>query len=251
MSTLTELRENVFKYVRLRLGDGMIDVELGQEHLENSLEKAVSTYRARSQNAEEESYNFLTLEENRQEYILPQEITLVRQIFRRTIGSSSNSGGNQFEPFEAGYINTYLLTAGRTGGLLSYELYTQYQEQSARMFGGYINFSWEPVSKRLTLVRRPQNSGEIVMLHTYNLKPEIVLLQDLRIGNWLKDYTYSLAKYTLGEARSKFSNIVGPGGGSSLNGGDLKREAQEEMKELEEDLRRYRDGSTPLTWIQG
>jgi hypothetical protein len=251
MSTLESLKKDIFEYTKLRLGDGMVDVELDPAHLEMAYSKAVQTYRARAQNAEEESYAFLTLQEDQQEYILPQEITTVRQIFRRSIGSSSSSAANQFEPFEAGYINTYLLTAGRAGGLLSYELYTQYQEQTAKMFGGFINFTFNPVSKKLTIVRRPQSSGEEFLLWTYNMKPEVSLLKDFKISVWIKDYTYSLSKYTLGEARSKYGSIAGPQGGTQLNGDALKSEAKEEIDKLMEDLKNFSDGSSPLLWVIG
>lgn len=251
MLTLDELKADVFEYVRLRLGGDMVSVELDPAHYEMAYKKAVATYRARSQNAEEESYSFMTLEEDTQEYILPQEITTVRQIFRRTIGSTGQSAGNQFEPFEAGYLNTYLLKVGRTGGLLSYELYAQYQELTARMFGGYINYTFNPVTKKLVLVRRPQNTGEQILLWTFNMKPEVYLLSDYRISNWIRDYTYSMSKYTLGEARSKFGTIAGPQGGSQLNGNDLKNEAKEEMDKLIEDLKNYIDGSQPYSWILG
>ena len=40
----------------------------------------------------------------------------------------------------------------------------------------------------------------------------------------------------LGEARSKFSTIAGPGGGTTLNGDTLKAEAQQEMEKLEKEL---------------
>ena len=40
----------------------------------------------------------------------------------------------------------------------------------------------------------------------------------------------------LGEARSKFSTIAGPGGGTTLNGDTLKAEAQAEMEKLDQDL---------------
>ena len=251
MPTLDELKQDIFDYTKLRLGGGMVDVELDPDHYEMAYNKAVATYRARSQNAEEESYSFMTLEEDTQEYTLPKEITTVRQIFRRTIGSTGQSAGNQFEPFEAGYLNTYLLKVGRTGGLLSYELYTQYQELTARMFGGYINYTFNPVTKKLVLVRRPQNTGETILLWTFNMKPEVNLLSDYRIGNWIKDYTYSMSKYTLGEARSKFASIAGPQGGTQLNGEALKNEAKDELDKLIADLANFVDGSQPLTWVIG
>jgi len=55
----------------------------------------------------------------------------------------------------------------------------------------------------------------------------------------------------VGEAREKFATIAGPQGGSSLNGAQIKAEAQAEMDRLHEDLRNYIDGSQPLYWIIG
>lgn len=251
MAILDDLKQSIFDYSMYRMGQEMITVEADPVHYEFAYSRALEVYRQRSSNAQEESYSFLELQADTQEYTLPQEVTLVKQIFRRTIGSSSNSAANQFEPFEAGYINTYLLTAGRTGGLLSYELYTQYQELSARMFGGFINFTFNPVTKKLVIVRRPQSSGEIVMLWTYNMKPEIQLLSDYRIMPWIKEYTYLVSKHMVGEARSKFSTIPGPQGGTSLNGNDLKADAKEAMDKMIEDLRNFVDGSMPFGFVIG
>ena len=84
MPTLTELKKDVFDYVALRLGDGIIDLELDPAHYEIAFKQAVGTYRQRSQNATEESYAWLELQEGVNEYTLPSEITQVRQIYRRT-----------------------------------------------------------------------------------------------------------------------------------------------------------------------
>ena len=55
----------------------------------------------------------------------------------------------------------------------------------------------------------------------------------------------------IGNAREKFSTIAGPQGGSSLNGAALKQEGQALMERLDEDIKNYVDGGTPLTWITG
>lgn len=249
--TLQKLRQEVFDYAKFRLAEKLVDVELEPEHFDAALGRAIDLYRMRSSNAVEESYAFMTMQQNVQEYTLPEEITHVKQIYRRTIGSSSNSAANQFEPFEAGYLNTYLLTVGRTGGLLSYELYTGYQDLTARMFGGYINFTFNIVTHKLTLVRRPQATGEIILLQTYNLKPEVHLLSDYRIKAWMKECTYSYAKAIIGEARSKFATIAGPQGGTSLNGNELKQEAFAEIEKHIEAIQNYTTGETPLSFFFG
>lgn len=348
IQTLNQLRNDIVDYIRLRLGDQIVDVELDKEHYDLAIKQALVKYRQKSQNAVEESYAFLDLTPNVQEYILPNYIMEVRQIFRRGIGSVSGTTASQFEPFSSGYLNTYMLVAGRVGGLTNYELFAQYQELAMKMFGGFMNFTWNRVTKKLTIVRKipydngqnlqldsltssgttvgstitmvlksvPQqgvavddsiyiqhcptrgysgeyrvatvsgttvtvvasqelgatsvtapdlnkitvlfpdknpetNNMESVLLWIYNYKPDSMLLSDPMVYPWLQDYALAFAKSILGQARGKYSSIAGPQGGTQLNGAALLAEANEEMKQLEEDLKNYVDGSQPLTWITG
>ena len=158
-NTKAELRSRIHDYIRLRLGDLMVDVELDTEHYNMAVDQAILRYRQRAQNATEESYAFLDLVGEVQTYTLPQEILEVRQVFRRGIGSVTGTTASQFEPFASGYLNTYMLVAGRVGGLTNYELFTQYQELAMRMFGGHMNYTWNRVGKQLTLVRKMPNLG--------------------------------------------------------------------------------------------
>jgi hypothetical protein len=258
-NTTDSMRAAITDYVRMRLGDGIVDVELEKEHYEMSINQALIRYRQRAQNAVEESYAHLTLLPETQEYILPREVQQVRQIFRRGIGSVTGTTASQFEPFASGYLNTYMLTAGRVGGLTNYELFVDYQKLAMRMFGGFMNYTFNPVTKKLTVVRKmpfqganpPIDQQESVLLWIYNTKPDQMIFNDTYAYPWIQDYAYSFAKRILGQAYSKFSQIAGPQGGASLNGAAMVAEANEEMKELEEQLKNYVDGSQPLTWITG
>ena len=347
LETLNQLRNDMVDYIRLRLGDQIVDVELDKEHYEMAMKQALIKYRQRAPNASEESYAFLDLLPEVQEYILPNYITEVRQIFRRGIGSTSGTTASQFEPFSSGYLNTSMLVAGRVGGLTNYELFAQYQELSMKMFGGFMNFTWNRVTKKLTIVRKipqyghsyfskqslsssgtavgstitivtatpqvlsvgdslyiqncgvsgysgqyvvdtvdalgttitvtatqtlgattvtgyqlsqtqiwsPQVDGqgntESILLWIYNYKPDAMLLSDPMVFPWLQDYALAFCKTILGQARGKFSQIAGPQGGTQLNGAALMAEGQAEMEKLEEDLKNYVDGSTPLYWVTG
>jgi len=348
-STLTSTsvkRKEIEDYIRLRLGDGMVDVELDPAHYKTAIDKALARYRQRAGNSEEESYAFLELLPETQEYILPNEVMTVRQVFRRGIGSVTGTTASQFEPFASGYLNTYMLVAGRVGGLTNYELFSQYQELAMRMFGGYMNFTWNPVTKKLTIVRKMPNTGnnykrmktltatgtsigstitfemhdpwdvvtvgstvgiincpvtgynntyevltvsnggtvftveaksvlgaasvtgfelnrtniyapgnedpaETVLLWIYNKKPDSMILNDDRIFPWVQDYALAMAKEMLGQAREKFATIAGPQGGTQLNGAALKQEAKAEMEALEDEIKRFIDGSQPYTWVIG
>ena len=251
MPTLTELKQDIFDYTALRLGEGIVDLELDPAHYEIAYKNALGTYRQRAQNATEESYTWVELQSGVNEYTLPEGITHVRQVYRRTMGSSNGSSATSFDPFSSATLNVYLLNFTHTGGLATYELYTEYVEMAARMFGAYMNYTYEPVSRKLRLIRNPKGDGEVILLWTYNNKLETTLLQDFQTSQWIREYTYSSAKQIMGEAREKFASISGPQGGTALNGGQLKAEATSEMMQLIEDLKNFTDGSQPLYWVIG
>ena len=250
-TTLDQLKQDLINYVRLNLGDEIVDIELDPTHYEAAYQKTIGTYRQRAQNAYEESYSFLELREDVSVYTLPSEVQTVRQVFRRTIGNASGPFSSSFDPFSSATLNTYLLSYNYAGGLASYDFYTQYVELAARMFGGYINYTFNPVNKKLQLIRDPKGSGEVVLLWTYNLKPEITLLSDIMIVQWIRDYMIGSAKYIIGEAREKFASIAGPQGGTQLNGAAMKSEGQAVMDLKIDELKRYIDGSQPLSWVIG
>ena len=250
--TLDPLKKQLIEYVQLQLGDQIIDIELDPSHYEAAYQRTLGIYRQRAQNAYEESYSFMQLLDNVNEYTLPQEVIQVRQIFRRTIGLSTGGGASSFDPFGAATLNVYLLNFNQAqGGLATYDFYQQYVELAARMFGGYINYTWNPVTKKLQLIRDPKGSGEVVLLWTYNLKPEISLLADYQIVQWFRDCMTGASKIIIGEAREKFGTIAGPQGGGTLNGAAMKSEGQTMIDKCIEDLRLYVDGSQPLTFVIG
>jgi hypothetical protein len=249
---LVTQKQEIFDYVHAMLGGGMVDVELDPIHYETALTKALTRYRQRSDGSIEESYISLELLEDQNDYILPQEIIEVRQIFRRTVGarSAGGEGGTLFEPFNLAYTNTYLLAGSGMGGLATYELFSQQQELVGRMFGSFIEFRWNTVTKKLTILQRPR-AGEEVLLYVYNYRPDSQLLKDYLAKQWIKDFTLATCKYMLGEARSKFATIAGPQGGTSLNGDSLKAEAQAEMEKLENEVSLAVAGGTGYGFLIG
>jgi hypothetical protein len=251
MANLEEMKQKMFKNIELRLGGGIIDIELDPEHYEASYQYAVATYRQRSANAYEESYNVLTVEKNQNSYILPQEVISVKQAFRRTIGLETGPGSTAFDPFSSAIMNTYLLNYNHSGGLATYDLYAGYIELAARMFGGYVIYTFNPVTKEIRFVRDFKGSGEQILLWTDNLKPEIMLLQDMFIANWISSWTLAQCKVIVGEAREKFGTIAGPGGGTSLNGTAMKAEGTKMFEDLLIELKNYTTGGQPMYFVIG
>jgi hypothetical protein len=148
----TTNRSKTKKYIELSLGGGMIDVELDNEHYDMAIDKAVAKYRQRSSRAVEESFMILTLSPGESDYTLPDEVIEVRCIYRQSAGGVSATATN-FEPFEAGYLNMYMLNAARGSGLATFELYMGQRELMGKMFGAYVIYTWSNTSKRLQPIR--------------------------------------------------------------------------------------------------
>ena len=249
--TLDELKQALFQNVRYRLGDGIIDLELDPQHYEAAYNYAIKVYRQRAQNATAESYTLFTIEKNVDTYTLPQEFINVRCLYRRTVGLETGPSSSSFDPFSSAILNTYLLNYNYAGGMATYDFYAGYVELAARMFGGYVVYTFDPVTKVLRIVRDPKGSGERVLIWADVQRTQEVLLQDPGAGVWIGDWVYAILKGIIGEAREKFASIAGPGGGTSLNGAAMKAESKQLQEQLIQELKNYIDGSQPLTWIQG
>ena len=73
-SNIQTKKKEVFDYVELSLGGGMVDVELDPAHYESALNTALTKFRQRSDNSIEESYMFLTTVIDENDYTLPHEV---------------------------------------------------------------------------------------------------------------------------------------------------------------------------------
>lgn len=250
--TLDEIKQSIFQNIRYRLGDGIIDLELDPEHFEAAYNYAIKVYRQRAQNSTAESYTLMTTIKDVDTYTLPSNFINVRSLFRRTIGMETGGvGAGAFDPFSSAILNTYLLNYNFAGGMATYDFYAGYVELAARMFGGYVVYTFDPVTKVLRIVRDPKASGERILIWADVQRTEEVLLQDPGAGVWIGDFILANLKLIIGEAREKFGTIAGPGGGTTLNGTAMKAEGKAAMEALIDELKRYVDYSQPLTWVQG
>lgn len=250
MSVTLSAKQEIIDDVERLMGGSMIETDLEAKDYQMAIKLALERYRQRSSNAVEEAYAFLALQPEQTEYYLPEEIAEVRQILRRGLGGTT--GGTYIDPFSLAYTNLYLLQAGAgggyTAGLLTFELFYQYQEQAGRMFGRDINYHYNTVSKKLTIVRRILGE-ETVLLWVLKVKPDDMILKDPYAKPWIRSYTLALCKEMRGQAYSKYSQGIGPQGGFTLSGAELKAEAKEEMEKLDQEILNYVDGGTPQSMV--
>jgi len=244
-------RDKLITEIKLRLGDGMIDVELDPEHYNLAIDRAIQTLRSRSDSAVEESYAFLGTQVDTQEYTLPNEVLNIRRIYRRGVGGGNIGTGTNFDPFDVAFQNTYLINAGVVGGLANYDAFTQYKETLNRIFGGEYDFTFNSNTKVLKILRKI-SVAEDIMMQVSNLVPEQSLIQNEYTRPWMADWALAEAKMMLGEARSKYSSgLPGPGGAVQLNGEALKQEAASEKERLLVSIINMEEGNRNYGFIIG
>lgn len=249
MSDRNKIKNDVIIQIKLLLGDGMIDIELDPEHYDLALDISLSKVRQRSENAVEEDFYTLELKEDVSEYTLPDEIVEVAQIWNRSFGNGI-SGGADMDPFELAYANSYFFTNNNIGGMATYDFFAQYRESLNRIAATDIGFIFNPSTHKIKLMRR-MRANQLVLLHVYLERSDDQLLTDRYLKSWVRDYAKAYCKKMIGEARSKFSSLPGGGGAVTLNGIEMKSEADAEIEKLEMELVNYMDGSSPLGFTIG
>lgn len=243
-------REQLIRELQLRLADGIVDVELDRDHYDIAIDRALAIYRQLSSGSVEESVVFIQTQPDVTEYTMPDEVMEVRRLFRRGVGANSGTGSN-FDPFDMAFNNMYLLNAGQSGGLATFDAFSQYKETVGRIFGSEYDFTYNRNTKSLKILRNVRVNEEVAV-EVYNFVPEFVLLSDVYASNWLSSYALASAKMILGEARSKYqSGLPGAGGAITLNGEQLKAEAQAEFETLKQGLHNMEEGNSPLGFIIG
>lgn len=242
-------RQEMIQQVRITLGEPRVRIELSPEQFDLAITVALERYRFKSSNAVCEKFTFIELQPEQTEYQLPDSILEVRSMLRRGTAGTVTGGGSQLDPFSLAYTNQYLLQSGREGGLLTYELFAGFQELVGRMFGANLTFQYDR-NTHLLRVDRHIRAPEQVLLWVYENKPDEVLIRDQNARNWLRDYTTAKCKEMLGEIRGKWSNFAVPGG-ASMNGEQLKQEAQATMERLEMEVSTQMDQDMGYGFIIG
>jgi hypothetical protein len=236
-----KLKANILR----RLGDTMIDVELSDQQLDTCINLALRKLKQRGDAYVEESFVLLTLKKNQKEYILPDEIIEIQQIYRRgytrTFGSTS---GTNIDPFTvASMTNVYMLgtTDGRSQfcSPVNIELYSNYMKTYGKMLGAYPLYQFNPNTHKLIFAENPRGEDEIVLLHSYVDKPDYEVIQDRFAGLWIENWAFAEAMELLGRIRSRFSNLAGPLGQVSQDGEALKNESKALKEELTKELNNF------------
>ncbi|ASV44281.1 hypothetical protein PBI_SCTP2_266 [Salicola phage SCTP-2] len=236
-----ERREEIYNEVRLSLGEGIIDLEIDNKHIDFALDYALKEYRQKAANATEEKAIIFKYGKHQQEYDMSDSnIADIQAIYRNTIGSSAATDYSM-DPFLMMYVNQMMHALNQNmtyGSIATVHMQYHYIDQLEKIVASRIQFYWNPSTQVLTILNNVARD-EIMTILADIYRTDEELLDDYNIKPWLLSYTIARTKYIMGEARSKFQSIAGPGGGITLNGNELKQEAQSEIEALETELANF------------
>jgi hypothetical protein len=234
---------NVLKH---QLGYPQVCVELSEEHFQIAIDNALDTFRQRSDNAYAHCHILITLKQGQTTYYLNDPRNKTDRIVNVIKVHRVNMLGlNSFSSDTGLYAQAFFnqLFQGEMIDLTSIHLFQQLSEQFDRIFAGDLVFTWDEVSRQLTILRRLVNQEERVVLEVVVERTEQELLVDRWAKQWLQGWAESELIETLGMIRSKYGTLPGPNGGITLNGAELLSIASEKQTELLRQILDYEVGN--------
>ena len=227
-------KQNLIDYVKRRLGDGVVDINVSDSQISDRIDDALQKYASYHYDGIERFYlkHTVTQTDIDNNY-LPINDPIVGVSRVLPIGKNST---NMFDL-------SYQMRLNDIHNLASNQLVSYYMAESHLntidyILGNEIIFEFRKHTDKLHLIIDWENDikvNDVVVVECYQkLDP------DSNIGiyndSWLKSYSTSLVKRQWGQNLSKFDGMTLPGG-LTYNGRSLLDEADREIESLEESIR--------------
>lgn len=240
---LSSAQQEVSDFVKRTLGFPTLCVELDVGHFEDAIGEAEIWLQA---NLGQISWADFTCVGAQSEYPVVDDVASVIDVvlpgtdqnLDLIINPSAFADTNEL-PY-AYYANS--LGGGMASGLYQF---MQYIETTRRVLSADTDWVWDEV-RRLIVIRPATKTGPAKYWYVTNsMRYERLTKQQLWL---LRRYALAWTKMTLGNIRSKYSELPAAGSRVGLNGGDLIAQAQEEFLTLDEKVKVL---APPLPFLTG
>lgn len=238
MTMATVSSRTQFKdYCLRRLGSPVIQVNVADEQVDDRIDDALEYYRDYHYDAVEDIYlkHQITSTDITNGWIpITDSIIGVKRVLPLYLGDDANSI-NMFDIRYQMFLNdVYNLSSTE---MLTYELTQSHIQLINEMLEGHVPIRYNRHQDKLHLDIDWTNGvkeGEYIIVEVKRiLDPDVYT--DVWNDRWLKRYATALIKKQWGENVSKYEGITMPGG-VSFNGQRLIDEANEEIRQLEEEM---------------
>jgi hypothetical protein len=233
-------RDSFKAYCMRKLGFPQIRIHVTDEQIDDRVDEALYKFArfhydgsekvllAKQLTAGEASTKTLTME---------QSIIGVIDVY--PIGFSANpSSGNFFNAAAFQVMLSDVLGQGsvNTGGLSNYVIMRMSLNTMEQVLVGRFPFRYGEKTNTLYLDVAPEklHEGMYVLIEAYRIN-DPTTFPDVWADPWLQRYTVALIKQNYGEVMSKYSGTQLPGG-VTVNGAQIKADAEAAIAELEDEL---------------
>lgn len=236
---MAKTEDEVKAYVLRRLGSGIIDVELTDDHMNDVIDDTKRWFGFR---LGQKRVIQIPLTTATNVYVLEPDVTEVLQVFL----PSAHFPAVDTDDFS--YTYSLLFGQWRSPGAspMPYSDLVQrlqYLNMSKKIFSADREWNYNRDTHELLIMPRPSIVGNmLVEVWTQDIDPRQFGLED---ENLFLRYALAQAKEFLGEIRSKWDSMPMVGGDKGLNGERLLEEAQAAKEQLEKDVINWRR-ATPI-----
>ena len=234
-------RFKLMNELRYELGHPVIDVELSQEQLDFCVSRAIEQLRGTSGIGYKHGFFFMQISAETQRYALTNrvqgmhKIVNIQGVYRLTSAFLSSAHGACIY----GQIVLQHLYSMGTFDLLSYHIISDYVKLMEILFAARVSFTWDEHSRELWLHHRFPFNERMVCIECSTERYEQDIINDRWCRSWIRRFAKATAMEILANIRGKYSTLPGAGGAISLNAAELRTEATELKKTLEQEVFDY------------
>jgi len=243
-------KKELINWVRRKLGEPMVRVELHNSQIEDCMAMSRDEYMRWAVGGATNEVTFtIELSAGVSEYELPSGVTEVVKV--RDYDSSMHGINTLFSAENYLYNQGVLSFLDNIGNysMVDYHLALEFIDLLDRYFPSYYTTRYNKANNILSVRPTPEIDSSVGYLiidsfmmagtdqNTTGPIPEEVYNAMWDVS-WVQKYTLACSKEILGLIRRKFENFTSIGNeGISLDGGDLISEGKEEKEKLEEEIK--------------
>ncbi len=235
-------------WIKRKLGDGWVNVELTVEQIEDALEDALLWWSSRMGWYSEGT---LTVAPGKVEYDLssvdPEVLEVVNVWFpdhSMIDFAGAYAGFFDLDGFPYGDYPFRSLSGG--GSYFSLVQWMQTHDMGSKILSADDDFIYRKQTKKLLLTPSPRKGGTLIYQYSTPFKQGYMSMVPLEHQYLIRRYALAEAMETLGRVRGKYSSLPAADGDVSLDAGDLLSAAENEKQRLEEEIDKYIEPTMPI-----
>jgi hypothetical protein len=236
------------KYIKRKLGDGIISVELTESQLSDCINEAINKFTTFAYEGYTEDVYLLPVQQGVRKYKLPDKTLALLNIY---VGNASMFTMPDRTVIQSDFVfqmfgfnpqgQSYQIDITQV-----YSMMAQY-EHIMRFFRKCPNYSWNSFNKEINFLEDVYSQGYPNILLHLALQYTPGEIDDIYNHTWVKNYAHNLALLQQGTNLGKYdASLVS---GSKIEYNRMISDAKEALSKLDEDLTKLYGCPTGITVV--